>query len=300
MPNIVPVPEEGRSLYDQNAAKAAMTIMKAGKAAEIAKRVKDPEALKRALLAKLDAERDFAGVYRQKFSQGQRSDLTPDNAVRSSADWCLSFGFHVRTVQRWLELLIQETYERKEESIFKKYWQLAELQQAANFSSDSNEWYTPAQYIAAVRETLGGIDLDPASNEQANATVQAAQFFTLEDDGLARDWVGRFFVNPPYGKTADGGSMAAAFCLKAIAEYTAKRATAGIILVNSLHSQAWQAPLYDFPVCFVDHRIKFVSGDGEENKNPTFQNIFIYLGDDVSAFATSFNQFGYVMTKWLP
>jgi hypothetical protein len=67
--------------------------------------------------------------------------------------------------------------------------------------------------------------------------------------------------------------------------------------VNSLHSQSWQAALYDYPICFVDHRIQFVSGDGEKNKNPTFQNIFVYMGPEPGKFAAVFSRFGYVMKR---
>jgi hypothetical protein len=108
-------------------------------------------------------------------------------------------------------------------------------------------------------------------------------------------------MNPPYGTIEDEDgkktSQAAAFCRKMIEEYEAGNVKEAIILVNSLHSQAWQAPLYDYVVCFVDHRIKFVSGDGEENKNPTMQNILVYLGTELQRFADVFSKFGYVMRK---
>jgi hypothetical protein len=68
------------------------------------------------------------------------------------------------------------------------------------------------------------------------------------------------------------------FCNKAIAELDAGNIESAVLLVNSVHSQRWQSILYRYPICFIDHRIQFVSGDGEENKNPTFQNIMVYLG----------------------
>ena len=136
--------------------------------------------------------------------------------------------------------------------------------------------------------------LDPASNEVANETIGAAEIF--QRDGLQQPWHGRVFLNPPYGTEA-GESRAGKFCNKAIAEYQAGRVSEAIILVNSSHSQNWQRPLYDFAVCLVDHRIKFLSPDGKENPNPTFQNIFIYCGPNKKAFAAAFGIFGYVMEK---
>jgi ParB family chromosome partitioning protein len=278
------------------AGKAAAQFHAFDKAAEIADRVKDATALEKALIGKLEAQRDFAAQYVALFPHGVRADFRSDSAVRSGDDFCLSYGIHVRTVRRWCDLLDAATYVEQKNAIFKRCWTLAEMGQAANYSSESIEWYTPARYLEAAREVLGSIDLDPASSAQANATVRAAKFFTKEDE-LARHWFGRDFLNPPYGKTADGGSLAAAFCNRAIEQYEAGNIDACIILVNSLHSQSWQAPLFDYPFCLVDHRIQFVSADGEENKSPTFQNMFVYLGRDVGKFAEVFARFGHVARK---
>jgi hypothetical protein len=63
--------------------------------------------------------------------------------------------------------------------------------------TSENEWYTPADIIQAARTVLGVIDLDPASSEHAQATVQALQHFTLVDDGLKRMWTGNVWLNTP-------------------------------------------------------------------------------------------------------
>jgi hypothetical protein len=286
-----------RALAETQAGKAAWNVHHFDKAAEIAERVKDARALERALIGKLEAQRDFATQYVALYPHGVRADFRSDSSVRSGDDFCLGFGLHVRTVRRWCDLLDPATYVEEKNAILKRCWILVEMRQAANFSSETVEWYTPARYIEAVREVLGGIDLDPASSEQANAVVCAAKMFTKEDDALTRNWFGRVFLNPPYGRTLGGGSLAGEFCNKAIDEFMAGHLDACIILVNSVHSQPWQKPLYEYPVCLVNHRIQFVSADGEENENPTFQNIFVYLGDDVAGFARVFERFGYCVRK---
>ena len=299
--------DRSREIAEPKAAAAASRVHAADQAETIAKRIKDPDAVRRALHEKLEGQRDFAAEYRSKFPSVRetggpgRGHKTDDSTVAGFAaeDWCKSFGFHIRTVQRWLDLLEADKFASKEDAIRKRWWQLAELYQAANYSSESVEWYTPGKYLEAVREVLGEIDLDPASSAQANSTVSATEIFTEEDDGLSRQWYGNVFMNPPYGKTEKGGSLAGAFCQKAVHEFDAGNISACIILVNSLHSQGWQAPLYEHTICFVDHRIQFVSGDGEENKNPTFQNIFVYLGRDQEKFAEVFSRFGYVMRQVL-
>ena len=60
----------------------------------------------------------------------------------------------------------------------------------------SEDWITPPHIIAA----LGGaeaFDLDPcAAVGQPWPTARAS--FTIEDNGLIRQWHGRVFLNPPY------------------------------------------------------------------------------------------------------
>lgn len=299
--------KENVDLVEVRAKEASAKIIAAGPAEEIAKRIKNASALEKALLTKLESQRDFAREYKNKFphqagpGRGHKKTLpTAENSfpdLREFEKWCLSFGFQYKTVAKWFDLLDPETFSEKKNAILKRCWELAELWQAANYSSESVEWYTPARYLEAVREVLGGIDLDPASCQTANAVVGAAKFFTDEQNGLEQTWFGRVFMNPPYGKTDDNESMAGAFCKKAVGEYEAGNIESCIILVNSSHSQAWQAPLYKHTICFVDHRIQFVSGNGDKNKNPTFQNIFVYLGNDVGKFYEVFSKFGYVMRE---
>lgn len=57
-------------------------------------------------------------------------------------------------------------------------------------NSGDNEWYTPEPYIAAARDVLGEIDLDPASTETANAVVGAHTFITEQQNGLSKKWRG--------------------------------------------------------------------------------------------------------------
>src|SRR4051794_10644617 len=64
------------------------------------------------------------------------------------------------------------------------------------FASASEDWATPMALFKALHSEFG-FTLDPcASND--NAKVK--NYFTKADDGLARAWSGRVFVNPPYGR----------------------------------------------------------------------------------------------------
>lgn len=65
----------------------------------------------------------------------------------------------------------------------------------------SENWYTPAHVVESIRRALGRIDLDPFSCAEANATVGAARFIDVVEDGLRSDWRGALCVlaNPPFG-----------------------------------------------------------------------------------------------------
>jgi DNA N-6-adenine-methyltransferase (Dam) len=57
------------------------------------------------------------------------------------------------------------------------------------------EWLTPPELV----KQLGEFDLDPCSPVNA-PFLHAKENFTIEDNGLEKDWFGRIYCNPPYGK----------------------------------------------------------------------------------------------------
>jgi hypothetical protein len=159
-------------------------------------------------------------------------------------------------------------------------------------ASTENEWYTPAKYVEAAREVLGGIDLDPASSNQANQTVQATRFYTVDEDGLHQPWSGRVWLNPPYGR------LAGAFTGRLVLEYGAGEVGAAILLVNAHCTDTdWFQPLWDYRLCFTDHRIDFDSAGREKNTTSTHGSVFVYLGPDNEAFQKRFSEFGAVVKR---
>ena len=159
-------------------------------------------------------------------------------------------------------------------------------------SSESEHWFTPAKYIEAARQVMGGIDLDPASCEQANLTVKAARFFTADENGLVQPWHGRVFLNPPYRRDGIQGL----FVDKLIAEYSACRCTQAIILIGNRTECDWFAPLWAYPLCFTNHRIKFVSPLGKKD-SPVNANVFAYLGSNPEKFHEVFSRFGEIVVR---
>lgn len=163
-------------------------------------------------------------------------------------------------------------------------------------TSSNNEWYTPRKYIEAARTVLGNIDLDPASSAYANETIHADKYYTIEDDGLRQRWDGRVFLNPPYGKDGKESNQAL-WSRTLIEQYEEGIVLAAVLLVNAVPGNRWFAPLWDFPICFPDHRIRFYNESGEVGQ-PTHSNALVYLGDDVDTFAEIFSEFGVVAVRY--
>jgi hypothetical protein len=67
---------------------------------------------------------------------------------------------------------------------------------------------TPLGIFLPARAVMGGIELDPASDEVINEGVGADRIYTLEDDGFSRPWYAEsVFLNAP-GSTVTGGTYA--------------------------------------------------------------------------------------------
>lgn len=150
------------------------------------------------------------------------------------------------------------------------------------------ERYTPAKYIAMARKVMGEIDLDPASDDEAQKTVQARQYYTKADDGLRQIWKGRLWVNAPYN------GLLPKFVAKLIREFQAGNVTAAVMLTNNSTDTAWfhKAMNTCSSVCFPRGRISFIDSDGHEMGTPPTGQVFFYFGPDVEGFEQVFSKIG--------
>jgi hypothetical protein len=180
---------------------------------------------------------------------------------------------------------------------------------AARLSCDSPEWYTPTAFVEAAREVMGGIDLDPASHAEANLTVKAGRFFTVEDDGLNEQWFGRVFLNPPGGLVGDFWS-ALEYALRW--QHIEQAIWIGYSLEQLQTLQAIGAGIhpFQFPMCIPRRRIAFVENEAKkaariekligagktpnQKSSPSHANYVTYVGPNAAAFDCVFGQFGQV------
>lgn len=154
-------------------------------------------------------------------------------------------------------------------------------------NSGNNEWYTPAEYIEAAREAMGSIDTDPASNDIANKIVKAEKYYTIETNGLAHDWTGNVWMNPPYSSD---------LISKFVEKLKEQRVNynQAIILVNNATETQWFYEIVKIAsaVCFPKSRVKFYMPDGKTGA-PLQGQAVLYVGNNTEKFISAFGGIGW-------
>lgn len=153
---------------------------------------------------------------------------------------------------------------------------------SVHFSSGTEQWLTPPTILKRVVQVLGEIDLDPCSDGGSSPNVPARHHFTEAEDGLARKWFGRVFMNPPYGHEISE------WVEKLSVEFEKDRVEEAVALLPARTDTSWFRSLRPYPRCFLHGRLKF---SGHENSAP-FPSMTVYLGEGSQGFAGVFNEVG--------
>jgi len=254
------------------------------------------EAANLAAEIKLRAERKAGEMLAaMEKSTGGRPTETGDTVSPVSLE---SIGVSKKQSSRWqkeakvdedvFEEYIRECNDEQREVTQAGLLKLAEPSHVSH-NSVENEWYTPSKYIESARAVMGSIDLDPASCELAQETVRAGQYFTIEDNGLAKEWHGNVWLNPPYSKESIG-----LFAEKLVEE--SANFNQAIVLVNNATDTNWfhQIGKVASAMCFVRGRIKFNDKSGKPANSPVQGQAFIYIGGEVEKFSQVFSEFGFI------
>lgn len=129
----------------------------------------------------------------------------------------------------------------------------------------SDDWATPQDYFDKVSARLGPFDLDPCCRPE---TAKAPSFLTLDDDGLAFDWFGKVWVNPPYSKPK-------VWCEKAAKELAAGHVERIVMLLPAAVDTHW---FHDWVlpfarVEFIRGRLRFIGWEGTPIESPKSGNV---------------------------
>lgn len=155
-------------------------------------------------------------------------------------------------------------------------------------SSESPEWYTPLHIIELTLELFGGeIDTDPCSNSKDDPSVPANTLYTKDDDGLAQNWHGRVYMNPPYGKEIPRWTEAL------VLKYELGEIDEAIALVPGRIDTQWFRPLYKYLICAVSGRVRFSNAI----HSAPFPSAIVYLGTNKPEFIRIFKRLGPILQR---
>lgn len=263
-----------------------------------AKDVKDWPTLIEAIDKLVGHQREIVAWWTENVRGKGRPKNAQDRAHLLSSNAEKIIGFPNETVSRWKRCLSDDIAYK--ERLFGDCYEAAMSEKSGGpvrgtGGTGDNEWYTPKLYIELAREVLGNIDLDPASNANAQAVVRADKIYTIETDGLKQQWNGNVWLNPPYAQPAIGH-----FVNKLIEEVSAGHTAAAILLTHNYTDTSWfqSAAESCSAICFTRGRIGFVCGD--RVAAPTQGQAFTYFGNKESLFGKVFNSVGLVVQPWRP
>ena len=154
-------------------------------------------------------------------------------------------------------------------------------------SHKSHEWYTPVEIISRVHLMFGDEFLDPMSCDEAQKTVQAATYYTADNDGLSKPWTGKVFLNPPWHGTLK---------FRAIAKVLDEPDEAILVLNSNSLTTKWFKPLLIHgTICLPSFRPKF---SGHITNAPTSGAVIVYLGENKDKFNEVFASYGTIMEQY--
>lgn len=160
-------------------------------------------------------------------------------------------------------------------------------------------------YLNAVRQTLGLIDLDVCSSAQAQKSIDAMNWFPADEAeaALAEPWFGRVFFQP------HPKPLIARYQLqKLLRDYLADRVSQAILHLRNADWLRQEPLLCSFPFLFHYRRLthfRFNPDTGrQERHSPSFNSLTVYLVPKIGAhfdesalakFIEAFGPFGRVI-----
>ena len=146
-------------------------------------------------------------------------------------------------------------------------------QRARNQHTGSPERYTPAWLMARVSGFLGGEFFDPCPASMGHPSA----------NGLAMQWRGRVYINPPYGRTIR----------EWIAKAMCEPADETILLLPAYTDALWYQSLAGCAMCFIKRRVYFDTPDGRTVRAP-HPSVLVYKGSRTDQFYASFHDLGFI------
>lgn len=118
---------------------------------------------------------------------------------------------------------------------------------AVHFSSETDMWATPQHLFDQLNEQFR-FETDVCATAE---NAKCAQFYTVEQNGLAQDWRGVCWMNPPYGRTIG------AWVKKAHDSAVQNGATVVCLVPARTDTKWWHEHCMHGEITFIRGRLKF-------------------------------------------
>lgn len=163
-------------------------------------------------------------------------------------------------------------------------------------AGDVKRWCSPGWVVEAARVALGGIALDPCSNE--HSIVGADRAYALPQDGLALPWdAPTIYLNPPYGRDRERGTTILDWISRADDAAAAGSRVVALIPVAT-NTRHWKERIFPSAaaVCFLAAtRLRFLLDGEEDRRGAPMAVAAVYWGDDPDRFEAAFTPYGAVV-----
>ena len=134
-----------------------------------------------------------------------------------------------------------------------------------HFSSATDQWATPQDFFDLMDNQYGPFDLDVCAD---SLNAKCEKYFTREDNGLAKKWSGKCWMNPPYGKEIS-------MWMKKAYESSGNGSVVVCLVPARTDTKWWHEYAMKGEITFIKGRLKF---GGNKNSAP-FPSAVVVFGD---------------------
>ena len=131
------------------------------------------------------------------------------------------------------------------------------------FSSEHQEWETPPEMFDELNRVFK-FTLDVCAHE---GNHKLDNYFSVEDNGLEKDWSGSCFMNPPYGREIEQW-------IKKAYEETLKGVKVVALIPARTDTKWFQYCWKADYLYFIKGRVKFLK-DGKNDGSATFPSVIV-------------------------
>ena len=140
-------------------------------------------------------------------------------------------------------------------------------EKSVHFSSEKQTWETPQDFFDKVNDIFN-FTLDACAEDN---TAKVSNYFTVEDDALAKEWKDVVWCNPPYGREQ------VKFVEKAYTESVKNSSIVVMLIPARPDTKVWQNLIFKeaSQICFIKGRLKF----GGSKDSAPFPSALVVFGD---------------------